>query len=298
VPGGSVRVVLSMSRVSRRVTRGLVLAVSAVSLGLLASPVTLSQPAAAGSPSSGPVSVGADYQISLNGFDIGEVRYRSQVSGKSYQSSSDVELSALLGAFQWKGVTRSSGTVSGNVVRPSSYDFKFQSNSKSGSIGMGFDAAGVTKLAVNPDQETPADTVPLEPQHVKSVLDPLSAILAVTRTAGAEPCGRKVAVFDGKQRFDINLVPRGREAIEGAPAGSEGIVCRIKYVPVAGYRKTPETKAMAQNANIEVAFRPVGGPAMMMPYRVTLQTMAGPVALEAKNIQVNGPRHVPVALAE
>ncbi len=281
-----------MCSVSRRGSRVCVLAVSAAALGFLAPPVTLSQPAAAEPAATSAVEVGALYKITLNGFDVGNLRYRSRVTGKSYSLDSDIELSALLGAFHWKGSTRTSGTVSAAALRPSSYDFQFQSTTKSGSITMGFDADGVNQLTVEPDAPMPPDTVPLQQAHAKSVLDPLSAILAISRVEGTEPCGRKVAIFDGKQRFDLSLIYRRQEDIapssSGGPA-SQGIVCRVKYVPIAGYRNTADTKAMAQNVGIEVAFRPVPNAGMMVPYRVTLPTMAGPVSIEAQRIDVNAP---------
>lgn len=277
----------------------MVLAVAAAALSFLTSPVTLSQSAAAEPVSAMPVELGALYKITLNSFEVGHLRYRSRISGKSYSLDSDVELSALLGAFHWKGVTRTSGTVAGATLRPSGYDFSFESNSKSGSVRMGFDAAGVNQLAIAPGFALPADTVPLQPAHVTSVLDPLSAILALTRVEGTEPCGRKVAIFDGKQRFDLTFIYRRQEAIEptnsGTPAG-QGIVCRIKYTPIAGYRDTADTKALAQNAGIEIAFRPVPGAGLMVPYRITLPTMAGPVAIEAQRIDINAPASGQIAL--
>jgi hypothetical protein len=290
-----------MYSVSVRASRVFVLAVSAATLGFLTSPVTLSQPAVAEPASSAPIEVGAVYKITLNGFDVGNLRYRSRVTGKSYSLDSDIELSALLGAFHWTGSTRTSGAVSGSALRPASYDFQFKSNAKSGSIHMGFDANGVNQLTVAPDAPLPPDTVPLQQGHAKSVLDPLSAILAITRIAGTEPCGRRLAIFDGKQRFDLSFIYRRLETIapssSGGPA-SEGIVCRVKYSPIAGYRDTADTKAMAQNAGIEIAFRPVQNAGMMVPYRVTLPTMAGPVSIEAQRIDVNAPAAGQIAFVD
>jgi hypothetical protein len=262
---------------------------AALALPAVADPKVIKVP-----PAAAPLEIAAAYRISLNGFNLGSLQFNARIQNGTYVADSDVSLSALLGAFRWYGVTRTAGTLSGGVHRPQAYSFDFDGSVKSGSVRMGFTGAEITSVSVKPDSFSAPDTVPLERQHLKSTLDPLSAVMALIRVEGEAPCGRKLAIFDGKQRFDLALVAR-REA-----AGTPGIepVCRIKYTPVAGYRPNAETKAMAESNGIEIAFRRVANAGLMVPHRVVIPTMAGDAVIEAERVSIDAGGRGLVAQAE
>jgi hypothetical protein len=247
----------------------------------------------------GPVEISGQYSIYFNGFDIGAVRIDQRTAGRTYSASSHVEISALLGAFRWKGVTRAAGTLSAGAIEPTGYDFQYEGTSKSGAVRMGFTKGTVTSLTALPETIDPPDMVPLKAAHIQSVVDPLSAVVAVSRPA-AQPCGRKLAVFDGKQRFDVALVQARREAVPAGRNGAtvEGIVCRVKYTPIAGYRATGDTQALAESTGIEVTFRPVAEAGLWAPYRVAIPTIAGSVALEATRYDISAPGLAQIALVD
>ncbi len=279
--------------------RSFVLAgVAALVAGIGANPPALAQTK---SPkTAAPVEIGGQYTIYFNGFNIGDVRLDQRHSGRSYIASSTVELSALLGAFHWKGETRVAGTVSGGVVRPSGYDFDFAGSSASGLVRMRFDEAGVSELTALPETPSTPDFVPISRPHVKGVIDPLSALVMMSRPSSGSPCGRKLALFDGKQRFDVALVLLRKEQIASSPGQplSEGVVCRVRYTPVAGYRNTAETRALADSQDIEVSMRSVPQAGIWVPYRVKLPTMAGAVTIEAQRIDVAGSGDTEIALVD
>lgn len=266
--------------------------VFAVGIALIASPLSASaaEPATAISPAQ----VDANYQVTLNGFDIGSFRYSSNVTRDHYALDTDVELSALLGVFHWKGVTRSSGNIVADKALPAGFRFDFDSTVKSGSVQMAFDGAGVKLVSVQPTTADPADMVPLEPQHLKGVLDPLTAIMALTQTAAATPCGRSVSIFDGKQRFDLIL----RYARSVRIGNETGVVCRVKYVPIGGYRANDETRAIAANNGIEITFRPVPRAKIMLPQMVAVPTAAGTAQLTLTHVDIRTEDNRKVALVD
>jgi hypothetical protein len=235
-----------------------------------------------------PVQVDANYKITLNGFDLGTFRYSSDVARDHYALNTDVELSALLGVFKWKGVTRSSGTVVAAKPQPAGFLFEFESSAKSGSVKMGFGQAGVESISVNPVAADPPDTIPLTREHLKGVMDPLTAILAMTHVDAPTPCGRKIPIFDGKQRFDIDLKFARQQPVEGVP-GETAIVCRVKYTPIAGYRPTEETMALASSKEIEIAFRPVPQAKLMLPQSIVLPTPIGRAEITLVKIDIKVP---------
>jgi hypothetical protein len=266
--------------------------------GTAALPLT-APPAAAGPATDAELAISGKFTIYFNGFDIGAVRIDQRTAGRAYSASSEVEISALLGAFRWKGVTRSAGTVTANTVEPTGYDFQYEGTAKSGSVRMGFTKGTVTSLTAIPATPDPDDFVPLQASHIKAVVDPLSAIVAVNRPA-ADPCGRKMAIFDGKQRFDLALIPARREAVPSGRNGGqvEGLVCRVKYTPIGGYRANADTRALAEATGIEVTFRPIPEAKMWAPYRVAIPTLAGTVSLEATRYDVNAPGLAETALVD
>jgi hypothetical protein len=241
-----------------------------------------------------PVEVDANYKITLNGFELGTFRFNSDVARDHYALNTDVELSALLGVFHWKGVTRSSGTLVAATPQPAGFLFEFESSAKSGSVKMGFGQSGLQSVSVNPAAIDPPDTVPLAPQHLKGVLDPLSAILALTHVDAPSPCGRKVPIFDGKQRFDIDLKFARTEPVAGMP-GETAIVCRVKYTPIAGYRPTEETAALAATNEIEIAFRPVRQVKLMLPQSIVIPTAVGRAELTLVQVSIKTPERGQVA---
>lgn len=286
---------------SLRVRGPRIAALAVAALTVLGTPGGLSpvSSAVAGPSADAQLEISGKYTIYFNGFDIGTVRIDQRTAGRAYSAISEVQISALLGAFRWHGTTRSAGTLSGGALEPSGYDFQYEGTSKSGSVRMGFTKGTVTSLTAIPETIEPVDLVPLKQAHVKSVIDPLSAIVAISRPA-ADPCGRKLAIFDGKQRFDLTLIPARREAVSAGRDGAavEGLVCRIKYTPIAGYRDNADTRALAATAGMEVTFRPIPEAGLWAPYRVAIPTMAGTVTLETTRYDVSAPGLAEIALVD
>lgn len=235
-----------------------------------------------------PQAVAALYRISFNGFDIGTFRFRARVDATGYVLDGSGELSALLGAFSWQGLSRSSGAIEGDQPRPGTYSFEYRSSSKSGAIRMGFRDHNVASLAVQPQSEDD-DVVPLRPQHLKGVLDPLSAVMRLTRADGRAPCGKHLSIFDGKQRFDLQFAyARLMRVAETRPSGlpSDAVVCRVRYTPIAGHKRTDESKSAGADTGIEVTLRPVPSANLLVPTRIVVPTMAGSAVLTSERIDI------------
>lgn len=281
---------------SSRVPRiSLALCAAATLLGLSGS---ASAPKAAGDRA-WPAQVAAVYKINFNGFDIGRFSFSQQTGAGGYKLSGDARISALLGAFKWQGVSQASGGIRGEAAEPSAYVFDYASSAKSGSIRMGFRESDVVSASVNPPSPDDEDLVPLERRHLTDVLDPLSAVLAVTRATGAEPCRQRLPVFDGKQRFDLVLSPRGeRPLAERKPSGQPGMVhvCGVRYQPIAGYKRGSDQEAAARKMDIEMTLRPVPSANLLVPTSVTIPAIVGTVVLSLERIDIRTPGSDQIAL--
>lgn len=246
-----------------------------------------------------PASVRAFYEISFNGFQVGTLEFQSQAESESYTLVANAQLSILLGAFSWNSETRSFGLIVNQAPRPAAFTFDFRSNLRAGSTKLGFSDGVVTNISHLPLPIVNPDAIPLREQHLKGVLDPLSAIMALSRAPTANPCDRRFPIFDGKERFDLVLSHKGNTKIaEQAPSGQPEFahVCRVRYQPIAGHKLDNDTRFMAANNDIEVSLRPVPSANVFIPYQVSIPTMAGSATLLSRRVEIASPGKPQIAL--
>ena len=244
-----------------------------------------------------PSAVKATYDVNFNGLNVGTYEFTSSQDGQSYKLQSNAELSLLLGALRWSGATEASGRLAGNTAKPAKFGFEFKAQSKAGSTHMSFTDDTVTQVLHNPQPKIKEGVIPVQQQHLKGVFDPLSAILAVTHGTTGNPCSRRIPIYDGTQRFDIVLSPKGQVAVqEGRATGqpNTGFVCRVKYIPIAGYKPDDGTKFLANNNDIEIVLRPLPSANTFVPHSVTIPTIAGNATLVARRVNVvtNGQQQI------
>ncbi len=246
-----------------------------------------------------PANVRALYQIDLNGFNVGTFEFQSQAESDSYTLTAHARLSILLGAFTWSGDTRSFGMIVNQAPKPASFTFDFQSNLRAGSTKLGFTDGAVTDISNLPLGTPTQPVIPVREHHLKGVVDPLSAIMVLSRAASADPCDRHIPIFDGKERFDLLLSRKGEMRVtEQSPSGQPDVayVCRARYLPIAGHKIDSETKFMAANDGIEVALRPVPSANVLVPYQITIPTMAGSAVITSKRVEIISPGKPQIAM--
>jgi Protein of unknown function (DUF3108) len=261
--------------------------------GLLAGPGT------AAAAESWPANVRALYEINFNGFNVGTFEFQSQAESQSYTLTGNAHLSVLLGAFSWAGEIRSFGMIVNQAPKPASFAFDFRSNLRAGSTKLGFSDGDVTNIMNLPPAVPTVPTIPLREQHLKGVVDPLSAIMVLSRSASGDPCDRRIPIFDGKERFDLIFSRKGEMRVtEQAPSGQPAIaqVCRVRYLPIAGHKIDSDTKYMAANDAIEVALRPVPSANVFVPYQISIPTMAGSATIVSKRVEIVSPGKPQIAM--
>jgi Protein of unknown function (DUF3108) len=248
-----------------------------------------------------PTGVSARYKLSFNGFDVGSYQFQSQFDGKAYTASSNAEVSALFGAFKWKGTIESRGALAASGPQPLSYQMNYKTKKKAGSVTLGFDKAGVQSVALVPEKPPHPDAVPLKPENLKSVVDPMTTILAMTHATSANPCDKKIAVFDGKARFDLVLSRKGTEKItDKQPSGQPAllVVCTVKYVPIAGHKPKDFVDPWVNYSGIEIALRSVPSAHVFVPYRITIPTSIGAAVMSVETVNITAPGNAQIALTQ
>jgi len=247
-----------------------------------------------------PSQVRGVYKVAFNGFDIGSFEFRSVADQRGYALAGDTQISALLGAVRWTGMTRSKGSLAGEAPKPASFTFEFDGTGNTGSVQMSFNGNAVSSVAMTPQRPAEPNVVPLQPQHLKDVLDPLSALIALAKPKSDNPCDRRLAIFDGQQRFDLVLSLRRQQQIGPNAATSQPstlFVCGVTYVPIAGHKASTETQALARTTGIEVSMRAVQGAGIFVPHQIVVPTVAGSATITVQSLQVTTPANQQIALS-
>jgi len=248
-----------------------------------------------------PHEVAAVYRLSFNGFDVGTYKFISRYNGKSYSATGRTEISALFGAFKWTGSFAGSGAVDGGMPRPASFEMSYKTKSKLTSVKLAFNGPRVASIALVPNKPPSPDTIKVKPENLQNVFDPISATLAISNAKSADACNRTIPIFDGKARFDLRLSLKGREQLkEQRPSGQppELIVCRVKYVPIAGHKPKDFENPWIDYDHIEIALRSIPSAGIYVPYRITVPSTVGPAVMTADTINITAADDQQIALRQ
>ena len=273
---------------------------AAATLAILAGGLVSAHEAAA-AEQGWPAQVSSVYKLAFNGFDVGSFAFQSQLAGAQYKATSTANVSALFGAFKWKGTTTASGDFSNAGPKPANYQLNFRTKSKAGVVRLGFDKGAVKTYSVEPKKDPSPEAVPLKPDHLKGVFDPMSAVLALTQPGGADPCAKKLAVFDGKARFNLIMSYKGRQKIaDKKPSGqpTELYVCKVKYEPVAGHKPKDFVNPWVDYSGIEITLRPVPSANIFVPYSIVVPTSIGSAVMSAESIDITTASQSVIALRQ
>jgi hypothetical protein len=236
-----------------------------------------------------PTTVQAHYRLRYNGINVGRLDVNSDTTAKTYSLSGSGKVSVLFGAFSWSSSSSASGSIEGGVPAPTSFAFDWRQNKKSGTTRIGFKDRAATEIAIKPPPRIKPDVVPLKPADKVGALDPMSAILMLTKADNRPPCDRRVGIFDGKQRYDIVLTPKRTTRLpppSGNGPAETAHVCRIMYEPVAGHRANADTKDYASNRDAELVLRRIPGSEMLIPYSVAIPTPWGTGSMVTERIDI------------
>jgi hypothetical protein len=102
-------------------------------------------------------------------------------------------------------------------------------------------------------------------------------------TFSPEACHRKVAIFDGRMRYDLTLQFKRLDKVK-SEKGYQGtvVVCAVYFSPVAGHVPgRPVIRYLSELRDAEVWFAPIAGTRLMVPYRASVPTPFGTGVLQA-----------------
>jgi hypothetical protein len=230
----------------------------------------------------------AQYEATLAGIPVGKGAWNIDVSEDQYAASAVGGTSGLLKAFAGgTGTGAAQGRIVGGALVPANYTASTNSSKKTEAIHIVLANGNVKEFGITPEPPVDPDRIPVTEAHRHGVFDPMTgSMLRVPGTAdplSPDSCRTGVAVFDGRLRYDLKLDFKRVETVK-AEKGYHGpvVVCAIYFTPVAGYiPDRPVIKYLATARNMEIAFAPIAGTRVLVPFWLKIPTPFGLAMLEA-----------------
>lgn len=93
-------------------------------------------------------------------------------------------------------------------------------------------------MTLDPPVDPKSDRVPIEVEHLKNIVDPVSAILisAVGTDGKTEirACDRSLPIFDGLRRYNIELDQKATGISSRVTFPGQVATCQLRWTPLAG----------------------------------------------------------------
>ena len=230
----------------------------------------------------------AQYEATLAGIPVGRGAWNIDISDDQYSASAAGGTAGLLKSFaSASGAGAAQGRVVNGALISTNYSASTTTSKKSEAIHMLLNNGTIKEFVIDPQPPVDPDRIPVTDAHRKGVFDPMTgSMLRVPGTADPltpEACRASTAVFDGRMRYELKLDFKRMETVK-AEKGYQGpvVVCAIYFTPIAGYiPDRPVIKYLVSARNMEIAFAPVLGTRILVPFRVVIPTYLGIAMLEA-----------------
>jgi hypothetical protein len=230
----------------------------------------------------------ARYEATLAGIPVGRGAWTIEILDDQFAAAASGGTAGLLKAFSGgSGTSQSQGRIVNGALVPTGYLATTTTQKKSEQIRMTEVGGYVKEFSIDPEPPVDPDRIPVTDAHRHNVFDPMTgSLLRVPGTGellSPDSCHAGQAIFDGRLRYDLKLDFKRMENVRSEKGYSgPALVCAIYFSAVSGYiPDRPVIKYLTTQRNMEVAFVPIAGTRVLVPYRVTVPTPIGTAVLEA-----------------
>jgi hypothetical protein len=242
----------------------------------------------------------AEYVASVAGIPIGRGNWVIEIADDQYTAAASGTTTGILRLFTGaRGTGAARGTTSGGQLVPTSYAATITYDRRVDDVHIALTNGNVKDYSVEPPLPPHPDRIPVSDADRRGVTDPMTS--ALNRVGGAgdpvspEACNRKVAVFDGRVRYDLHSEFKRMETVK-AERGYQGpaVVCAVYFTPISGYVPArPAIKFLIELRDAEVWLAPISGTRVLVPFRFAMPTPIGMGLLQATEfVSVAQPAHV------
>jgi hypothetical protein len=230
----------------------------------------------------------ARYEATLAGIPVGKGTWTIDISEDQFTASAAGGTAGLLKAFAGgSGTGAAQGHMVNGIPVSTNYAASTTTSKKSETIHMVVVNGTIKESVIEPVPPVDPDRLPVSEAHRRNVLDPMTgSMLRVPGTAdpvSPEACHVTAPIFDGRMRYELKLDYKRMETVR-AEKGYSGpvVVCAVYFTPIAGYiPDRPVIKYLATQRNMEIAFAPILGTRILVPFRMVIPTPLGTAMLEA-----------------
>ncbi|MFZ0425857.1 MAG: DUF3108 domain-containing protein [Xanthobacteraceae bacterium] len=241
----------------------------------------------------------AVYTATISGIPIGRGNWMVEISDDQYTVAASGATTGIIKFFTGaQGTSAVHGTVHAGQPIPTSYGATITYDRKVDDVRIALTGGNVTDYAVEPPLPPVPDRIPVTDADRRGVSDPMTSML--NRVAGdgdpvaPEACNRKVAVFDGRVRYDLHSEFKRMETVK-AERGYAGpaVVCAVYFTPISGFvPNRPAIRYLIELRDAEVWLAPISGTRVLVPFRFSMPTPLGVGLLQATEfVSVTPPSH-------
>lgn len=184
-------------------------------------------------------SIRLSYTLTILAIPFGHLEYAARFEGARYKAEMHFHtggLAAVLWKSQIDGIAE--GRATPDALLPDFYTTR--SLSRSGAHRtVHVDYSGKGPPVVTADPRYDLSLYPVTDAQKQGTVDPVTAIsslIAGLNVSAREPCGKTLAVFDGRRRYDI-VFRFVRDDENNGGAGAHPRVCKAEYHHIAGLKQ-------------------------------------------------------------
>lgn len=244
----------------------------------LALPFLLGAGPAAVPPAAETAPLSLRYDVYARGLPFLSLDFRLDESAVAYKVSGTVHAQGVLGAVSdFTLHTESRGTITAEKLRPSMHDNSSRARHKERRAHLDFHRDGSVIAALTPADD-PDHRLPTAEQVVGSV-DPLTAILTIGDVvARSGSCQAKVAVYDGRRRYDLVLSDDGPGRAEHGQS-AELRRCGLDLVKLAGFTSDRNRPPAIEHGKVWI-MPPLRAGMPPLPARIEFHSDWGPITVQ------------------
>jgi hypothetical protein len=261
----------------------------------LAIPATLLLAASTICAGAQPARLDVVYSVYLTGLPVGRASVSVEVSDTGFVASGSAKTSGFVRLIsKGDGAANVRATIQGNRVLSSNFSGHYNSSRRAQKIELSVVNGFAKEISVEPPPSDPDKVrVPITKESKTNIVDPMSAMLALVAKGdllNPESCNRTLPIFDGRYRFNIVLAYARTEKTPTRTEGYRGpaLVCRARYVPIAGHRDRETVQQMADNREMFVWLAPIEGTRLLAPIKASIASPIGNFTVEATRFTVSG----------
>jgi hypothetical protein len=243
---------------------------------------------AASAPAAAQGRLEAEYVATLAGIPIGRGDWIVDVANDQYVAAASGTTTGVLRFFTGaRGTATAQGGLNAGQPVPANYGATITYGKKIDDVRITLAGGNVMDYTVDPPMPPIPDRIPVSDADRRGVFDPMTSML--NRVAGTgDPvspvaCNRKVAVFDGRVRYDLHSDFKRMENVK-ADKGYEGpvVVCGVYFTPISGYVPSrPAVRYLVELRDAEVWLAPISGTRVLVPFHFAMPTPLGTGVLQA-----------------